>query len=294
MSRSIAAVLLLLVSCIPLALAFNAIIVPPAAVAGENMNITIDHDFARGPYSVDRQFDSFRVYLAISFMQMTKESGPSCLLLSSIAMDTTHIGGAIPSLVGEDGEYYAIAVQPFNQDPNNRTVNNSSTGIVQYSPPFSLNSTVGQWAQFERDGRSPGYPDFMSCSAYNCVRSCYQLYYPDDYTDDPCGDKSRRAYDCFAECPNTIFPNWPDEIVSLYGADCSQLSFLPMPTMTVTANATMMTTLESATASHVITSGPSGTTPTPIKTSFAAKDRLVWMDIWAFLGAGIVAIVFGN
>jgi hypothetical protein len=288
--RFFAIAFLLLLSCLPLAFAFNAIIVPSTIAAGDNMNIPIDHDF------YDLEFDSFRVYLAISFLQRMQESGPSCVLLSSSPMSTTNIGGEIPQLVGEDGEYYAIAVQPFNQDPNNRTVDNSSTGIIQYSRPFSLNSTNGTWAQFERDGRHPGYPDFISCSSYNCIRSCYQLSYPADYTEDPCGDAPRKAYECFAACPDTIFPYWPNEIVSLYGTDCSHLSFLPMSTMTVTANTTAITTLESATASHAITSGPldtkSGVPPT--KTSHASTNRKTLVEIWALLSAGVLVVVIGN
>ena len=299
MSRSIATVILLLLSCLHFALAFNSIEVPSSVTTGEEMQISIDNDFSKGPQSYDREFDSFRVFLSVSFKKDFKGNGPSCLLMSSVTMGTAGIAGKVPSDVGEDGAYYAIGVQPFNQNPNNRTVNNSSTGIVQYSDPFTLTDTNGTWAQFERDGRSPGYAEFISCRAYNCVRNCYNRSYPGDWTDDPCGSWQEKAYNCFAECPNTIMPNWPDEIISLYGADCSHLSFLPMPTMTVTGNATTITIHQSATGNHVTAFTTKDGVP-PVQTSPSAKTShtpahtMTSMEIWAFLVTGILAIVVGN
>lgn len=295
MFRSIIPSILLLLSYLHLTLAFGSIDVPSTVTANTEVNVTINNDLSKGAQSYDREFDSFRVSLSISYKGNFTEVGPSCALLVNATMGTRDIGGKLPIDIGQDGAYYAIAVQPFNQDPNNRTVNNSSVGLWQYSKPFTVTGTNGTWAQFELDGRSPGWAEFMSCSAYNCVRNCYSRSYPQDWTEDPCGDAQRTAYNCSMQCPNTIIPNWPDEIVSLYGADCSHLSFLPLSTQTFMANATTITIQQSSTIQQSITGsqangfstkggGPARETGSPTKKSLAAANTLGLRNIWALLG----------
>ena len=298
MVRFIVINVLLLLSNLHRTLAFESIDAPSFINCSDELKIAINNDLDKGAQSYDREFDSFRVLLSISYSGNFKAVGPTCSLISNATMGTRGVGGKLPIDIGQDGAYYAIAAQPFNQDPNNRTVSNSSVGIVQYSKPFSVAGTNGTFAQYERDGHSPGWAEFISCSAYSCVRECYSRSYPRDWTDDPCAGAPHVAYDCFAECPNTDIPNWPNEIVSLYGADCSHLSFLPMPTQTVTASATTITIHQSATGSQGTTGFSTKNDGQVVQTgsstaqkSLATANTIDSRNIWALLGIGTLAMV---
>lgn len=262
----------------PFVSAFNNITTGPKINANQDFIIMLDNDLADGVKSYDRQYDSFRVALSVNATDGQFEL--YCYLVNSSAMGVPMVTAKIPSKIGEDGPHYRIEVQAFNQDPNNRTVNNSSEGIMQPSQPFDLEGTTGKWAEFEQDGDMIGWPAYIPCEEYDCVRTCYQSYYPTNLNNEHSGKfcDMRSTWSCARDCPGTSFPTWEesDDGRSCLAAQASSSSIAAANSKTSSTSSTASTHSISSGSTARISTGSSGvtssqrSTPTSSPSSSAA------------------------
>lgn len=334
-SRATVVSLLLLLSWISLTLAIVNITLSSdtlEAASSQIFNININYDFDQGSSSEDKKFDSIKSYLAISPGGSWDITGPSCILLESAAMGDSgfNMGSGtdeMPSVVGETGLYYKIAVMPFNKDPNNRTVHGSSRGTVKYSNAFTLTHTSGQFADFERhnDGWPAFLADYIGCSDYNCVRDCYSASYPHIKGDVACDPEQRKTYDCMSKCPQTRLPTFEDIVLQVTGnsinctgadptaatsssttgtSSWTTTSATPHTATITDTDPILVTILASLVGGQAMTSTGSGSSPTtsgsrpaetsPKKPSSASSHQITRADLGTWLGIGIFGMVVGN
>jgi hypothetical protein len=271
----VATYLMLMALCsIPFVSAFNNITTDPKINANQDFIIMLDNDFANGIQSYDRQYDSFRVALSVNTTDGQFEL--YCYLVNSSAMGVPMITAKIPSSIGENGPHYRIEVQAFNQDPNNRTVNNSSEGIMQPSQPFDLEATTGKWAEFEQDGDMIGWPAYIPCEEYDCVRTCYQSYYPTNLNNEHSGKfcDMRSTWSCARDCPGTSFPTWEesDDGRRCLAAQASSSSVAAANSKTSSLSTTSSVFMASASTGHSgVISTKSSTATTSPSSSAAAR-----------------------
>ncbi|CEI63030.1 hypothetical protein FVEN_g413 [Fusarium venenatum] len=168
--------------------------IPYNMTAGETFNVTIKQNI--DPNSENgRATDSYRVYLALT--PPGWGTGPVCWLQYLVPRDQTQVNITIPPDVAPKGTRIRLSTCLTNSK-NGRRV----TGF-DYSGRTDMSGLNGTWSQAELDGRSTGDQDEVSCSAYGCVRDCYDLYYKGDKDDE---EYSRKSYACWKACARDLNP----------------------------------------------------------------------------------------
>jgi len=158
---------------------------------------------------------------------------------------------------------------------------------MQSSNSFDLEGTAGKWTEFENDGEIIGYPGSIPCEAYDCVRTCYQVYYPRNpntgHSGKPCD--MIPAWDCFRGCPSTSFPSWEETdygrgCLAAQAASSSQAAANPKTFSSLSSTSTVSSVSGSTGSSGVVftqasteTTSPSAST-TARKTSGSGSGRL--------------------
>jgi hypothetical protein len=199
------AIALVFMSGLQLSNAFSSISIPSTVNANQTVMVTVANDLSSsGSSSFDRQFTTYRLYLAIiapSSSKIPNSPEPSCYLVNATSISTTSLAVVIPPTVGPDGTSYHIVTMEYSTRPHAAP----PTGY-EFSSIFTLYNTTSSWSAPDLHGDFPLFPDLLPCHAYDCARRCLADAYPANLN----SSSFASTYACTAACPGVDYPSWKD------------------------------------------------------------------------------------
>lgn len=285
------AIALVFMSGLQLSHAFRSISIPSIVNANQTVNVTIANDLSSsGSASFDRQFTTFRLYLAIiapSSSKIPNSPEPSCYLVNATSITTTSVSVVIPPTVGPDGTSYRIVTMEYNTHPHAAP----PTGY-EFSSIFTLYNTSSSWSAPDLHGDFPLFPDLLPCHAYDCARACLSASYPANLN----ASSFASTYACTTACPGVTYPSWKD-IESQGAAEGDPLAGAGnegAPTI-LPAYAALLTTVPvQPTAVHgANASANATTTKAPVASATGTSDGVVavWSGASVLLGVVVAHLV---